>query len=125
VVDAFFAATRAGDFDALVALLAPDAVMRGDGGTAHPGFTKLIRGARDVAAQALTGARLAPFVRPALVNHAAGAVIVRNGHPLSAMAFTVTGAKIAAIDVIADPDRLHLIAPELINGPWTERRDGR
>jgi RNA polymerase sigma-70 factor, ECF subfamily len=117
VVEAFFAATRDGDFDALVALLAPDAVMRGDGGTARPGFTKLIRGARDVAAQALTGAWISPFARPALVNYAAGAVAVRNGRPLSVMAFTVTGGKIAAIDVIADPDRLHLIAPELINQP--------
>ncbi len=99
------------------ALLAPDAVMRGDGGTARPGFTKLIRGARDVAAQALTGAWISPFARTALVNYAAGAVAVRNGRPLSVMAFTVTGGKIAAIDVIADPDRLHLIAPELINQP--------
>jgi RNA polymerase sigma-70 factor (ECF subfamily) len=114
VVDAFFAAARDGDFDALVAQLAPDVVLRGDGGTARPGFSKLIRGAPDVAAQALTGARLARFVRPALVNQAAGAVIIRNRRPLSVMAFTVTDGKIAAIDVIADPDRLHRIALELI-----------
>lgn len=106
VVDAFFAATRDGDFDALVGVLAPDVVLRGDGGTARPAFSKLIRGADDVAAQALTGAWLSSFVRPALINHAAGAVAVRNGRPLSVMAFTVTSGKIAAIDVIADPDRL-------------------
>jgi RNA polymerase sigma-70 factor (ECF subfamily) len=51
----------------------------------------------------------------ALVNDAAGAVAVRNGRPLSVMAFTVTGGKIAAIDMIADPDRLHLIPPELLS----------
>jgi RNA polymerase sigma-70 factor (ECF subfamily) len=116
VVDAFFAAARNGDFDALVALLAPDVVMRSDGGSAWPGFSKLIRGPRDVAAQALAGARLSQFMRPALVNQAAGAVIVRNGRPFSVIAFTVTGGKITEIDVIADPDRLHHIAPELIDG---------
>ncbi|MBO0771489.1 MAG: sigma-70 family RNA polymerase sigma factor [Actinobacteria bacterium] len=115
VVDAFFAAAREGDFDALVGVLAPDVVMRGDGGAARPGFSKLIRGADGVAAQALTGAWISPFVRVALVNDAAGAVAVRNGRPLSVMAFTVTGGKIAAIDVIADPDRLPLIPPELLN----------
>jgi hypothetical protein len=55
-------------------------------------------------------------MRPALVNQAAGAVIVRNGRPFSVIAFAVTGGKITEIDVIADPDRLHHIAPELING---------
>jgi hypothetical protein len=116
VVDAFFAAARNGDFDALVALLAPDVVMRSDGGSAWPGFSKLIRGPRDVTGQALAGARLSQFMQPALVNQAAGAVIVRNGRPFSVIAFTVTGGKITEIDVIADPDRLHHIAPELING---------
>ena len=116
VVDAFFAAARDGDFDGLVALLAPDVVMRGDGGSAWPGFSKLIRGPRAVAAQALAGARLSQFMRPALVNQAAGAVIVRNGRPFSVIAFTVTGGRITEIDVIADPDRLHYIAPGLTNG---------
>jgi RNA polymerase sigma-70 factor (ECF subfamily) len=125
VVDAFFAAARDGDFDALVAQLAPDVVMRGDGGSAWPGFSKLIRGPRDVAAQALAGARLSQFMRPALVNQAAGPVIVRNGRPFSVIAFTVIGGKITEIDVIADPDRLHHIAPELINGsPATTARPG-
>ena len=116
MVDAFFAATRDGDFDALVAVLAPDVVLRGDGGTARPGFSKLIRGARNVAAMALPFARLSPFVRPALVNRAAGAVIVRDGRPHSVMAFTVTGGKIAAIEIIADPDRLHLIGADIVDG---------
>jgi RNA polymerase sigma factor (sigma-70 family) len=72
VVDAFFAAARDGDFEGLVAVLDPDVVSRGDGG---PGASAIVRGAREVAARALTFARLSPFVRPALVNGAAGVVV--------------------------------------------------
>jgi RNA polymerase sigma-70 factor (ECF subfamily) len=114
VVDAFFAAAREGDFDALVGVLAPGVVMRGDGGTARPGLSKIIRGAGNVAAMALPFARLSPFVRPALINQAAGAVVIRDGRFHSVMAFTVTGGKIAAIDIFADPARLARITPERI-----------
>jgi ketosteroid isomerase-like protein len=75
VVDAFFAAAHDGDFEALVAVLDPDAVLRSDGGTARATSTVLVRGARGIASRALTFARLAPYVRPALVNGAAGAVV--------------------------------------------------
>src|SRR3954467_5274622 len=106
VVDAFFAAARDGDFDALVAVLHPDVVSRGDGG---PGASAVARGARDVAARALTFARLAPFVRPALVNGAAGAVVAPRGEPFSVMGFTVMGGRIVEIDAITDPARLRAL----------------
>jgi RNA polymerase sigma factor (sigma-70 family) len=103
VVDAFFAAARDGDFEGLVAVLDPDVVSRGDGG---PGASVIVRGARDVAARALTFARLSPFVRPALVNGAAGVVVAPQGEPFSVMGFTVAGGRIVEIDAITDPARL-------------------
>jgi RNA polymerase sigma-70 factor (ECF subfamily) len=106
VVDAFFAAARDGDLDALVAVLHPDVVLRSDGGRAPARLTTVITGARAVAGQAITFGRLFPYARPALVNGAAGVVVAAHGRPLSVMAFTVTGGRIAAIDVLADPDRL-------------------
>lgn len=106
VVDAFFAASRDGDFDALVAVLDPDVVLRSDGGAARPRLSVVIDGAQSVAEQALTFGRLAPFVRPALVNGTAGALVAAHGRPFSVMAFTVTAGKISAIDVLSDPERL-------------------
>jgi RNA polymerase sigma factor (sigma-70 family) len=109
VVDAFFAAARGGDFDALVAVLDPDVVLRSDGGALRPNASVALRGAAAVAAQALTFAHLSPFVRPALVNGAAGVVVAPDGQPVSVMAFTVTRGKIVAIDSLTDPDRLRQI----------------
>ena len=106
VVDAFFAAARQGDFDALVALLDPDVVARSDGGVLRPGATAVVRGAEEVAKRALTYARLGPFVRPALVNGAAGVVVAPGGRPFTVMGFTVVGGKIVEIDAVADPERL-------------------
>jgi RNA polymerase sigma factor (sigma-70 family) len=104
VVDAFLAASREGDFEALLAVLDEDVVLRADYGNA--GASRLIRGARAVAGGALAFSRFAPFARPALVNGAAGLVTVREGLPLSVMGFTVVRGKIAEIDVLADPERL-------------------
>jgi RNA polymerase sigma factor (sigma-70 family) len=106
VVDAFFAAARDGDFDALVAVLDPDVVLHSDGGAARPGASMVVHGAEAVAARAFTYARLSPFVRPALVNGAAGVVVAPHGRPFSVMGFTVAGGKIVEIDAIADPERL-------------------
>jgi RNA polymerase sigma factor (sigma-70 family) len=106
VVDAFFAAARDGDFDALVAVLDPDVVLRSDGGTRRPSASMVVHGARAVAERALTFARLSPFVRPALVNGAAGVVVAPRGRPFSVMGFTVAGGRIVAIDSLSDPDRL-------------------
>ncbi|GAB2998909.1 RNA polymerase sigma factor SigJ [Saccharothrix stipae] len=117
VVNAFFAAARDGDLDALVAVLDPDVVLRSDAG-AGSRFTATFTGARTVAGQAVTFGRLSPFARPALVNGAAGVVVVANGRPLSVMAFTVTGGRIVAIDVLADPERLQqvLVLPDQREG---------
>ncbi|MFC8617788.1 RNA polymerase sigma factor SigJ [Micromonospora purpureochromogenes] len=105
VVEAFFAAARDGDFDALVAVLHPDVVLRSDGG---PGsrHTVVLTGAETVAGQAVTFGRLYPFMRPALVNGAAGAVVAAQGRPISVLGFTVTDGRIVAVDVLSDTDRL-------------------
>jgi RNA polymerase sigma factor (sigma-70 family) len=106
VVDAFFAAARDGDFDALVAVLDPDVVLRSDGGAARPGVSVVVQGAEAVAKRAVTFARLSPFVRRALVNGAAGVVVAPGGRPVSVMGFTVRGGRIVEIHSVADPDRL-------------------
>jgi RNA polymerase sigma-70 factor (ECF subfamily) len=106
VVDAFFAAARNGDFEALVAVLDPDVVLRSDGGTARPAMTRILHGAAAVAGGALTYARAAQALRPVLVNGAAGVLVGPPGRPFSVMAFTVVDGKIVAIDAVADPDRL-------------------
>jgi RNA polymerase sigma-70 factor (ECF subfamily) len=103
VVDAFLAATRDGDFDALLAVLDPEVVLRG---YAQPGTGTVVHGADAVAKQALRFGRLARFARPALVNGAAGAVVAPQGKPLSVMGFTVKRGKIVACDIVADPERL-------------------
>ena len=106
VVDAFFAAARDGDFDGLVAVLDPDVVLRADGGAARTRPTVMLRGARTVAENASTARKLARFVRPALVNGAAGAVVTINGRLFAVMGFTVADGRIVAIDVLYDPERL-------------------
>jgi RNA polymerase sigma-70 factor (ECF subfamily) len=105
VVDAFFAAARGGDFDALVAVLDPDVVLRSDGGAA-PGASALIRGAATVAGQALMFAGPARETWPVLVNGAAGVVVTVGGRPVAVMGFTVAGGTVVAIDALTDPVRL-------------------
>jgi RNA polymerase sigma factor (sigma-70 family) len=106
VVDAFLAAARGGDFDALVALLDPDVVVRVDRGALRPAAATELRGAAAVAEQARKGARLARFAQPALVNGAAGVVVATHGRPLAVVGFTVARGRIVEIDVLADPARL-------------------
>jgi RNA polymerase sigma-70 factor (ECF subfamily) len=120
VVDAFFLAARGGDFDALVALLDPDVVLRSDAGARRPAASVVIRGAAAVARQALGGGsggdrvRQAALVRPALVNGAAGVVITVAGRPLAVMGFTVAEGRIVEIDTIADPQRVRRIAAAVL-----------
>jgi RNA polymerase sigma-70 factor (ECF subfamily) len=114
VVDAFFLAARGGDFDALVALLDPDVVLRSDFGAKHPALSKMTRGAAAVAKQAIMGALAAAQLHPALVNGAAGVVITVNGRPFGVMGFTVTDGKIVEIDAIADPERVRRIAADVL-----------
>jgi RNA polymerase sigma-70 factor (ECF subfamily) len=116
VVDAFFAASREGDFEALVAVLHPDVVLRSDGGAARPRLTMVLHGADAVARQAFTSGRLSPYVRPALINGAAGVVVAAGERRLFVMAFTVTDGRIAAIDVLSDPDRLQDLDLPPLNG---------
>jgi len=106
VVDAFFAASREGDFDALLALLDPDVVVRADYGATPVGASRQARGAHTVAEQALSFSRLIPYARPALVNGTAGVVIARGGQPFTILGFTVRHGKITEIDILADPARL-------------------
>lgn len=104
VVDAYLAAARDGDFDALVAVLHPDVVLRADGGSGRRNV--VLHGAHEVASQAVLSHQLVPFARAALVNGAAGVVAIANRQVLSVMGFTAADGKIAAIDVLMDPDRL-------------------
>jgi RNA polymerase sigma factor (sigma-70 family) len=104
VVEAFLAAAREGNFDALVAVLDPDVVLRADGGLT--GISQHIRGAETVASQALLWSRVDLTMRRALVNGAAGMVRFLHGRPFSIAAITVKNGKIAEIDFLADPQRI-------------------
>jgi RNA polymerase sigma factor (sigma-70 family) len=106
VVTAFLAAARDGDFDALMAVLDPDVVLRADSGPGLPGATVEVRGAAEVAGRALTYSRLQLLNRTALVNGAIGTVAYRDGEPFSVGGITVRAGRIVAIDILADPERL-------------------
>ncbi|MEU5539392.1 RNA polymerase sigma factor SigJ [Streptomyces sp. NPDC020362] len=108
VVDAFLAASRGGDFEALLALLHPDVELRADAGALVRGAaaSKAVRGARAVAEQAATFSRLAGFARLALVNGSVGVVTAPEGQPVSVTAFTVADGRITGMYLLADPDRL-------------------
>jgi RNA polymerase sigma factor (sigma-70 family) len=121
VVNAFFAAARGGDFDALVSVLDPDVVLRVDAGAGRPSAALLVHGAEAVARQALTGlgpllSRPITDMRPALVNGAAGVVANVRGRPVTVIGFTVADGKIAEIDAIGDPERVHKITAALLAG---------
>jgi RNA polymerase sigma-70 factor (ECF subfamily) len=106
VVDAFFAAARDGDFDALVALLDPNVTLRVDAG---PGSTLAhdpIVGRDAVLAEARRWSAMTPFGRPAVVNGVAGAVIGRPGRPFAVVGFTVASGRITALDFVVDPAKL-------------------
>ncbi len=106
VVEAFLAASRSGDFEALLAVLDPDVVVRADRAAVPPGVSREVHGAPAVAEQALTFARRARFAQPTLVNGAVGVVVAPRGRLFAVMIFKVTREKIVEIDVIADSTRL-------------------
>ncbi|MGO9027764.1 MAG: sigma-70 family RNA polymerase sigma factor [Acidimicrobiales bacterium] len=116
VVDAFLLAARGGDFDALVALLHPDAVLRADLGPSRPAASTIVRGAAAVARQARLGANPAALLHPALVNGAAGVVITLDGKPHVVMAFTVVNDQVVELDIIADPERVRRVASAVLGG---------
>lgn len=109
IVDAFFAASRDGDLDALVAVLDPDVVIRNH----HRERVTELRGAEQAARGALQFSRFAPFVRPALINGAAGVVAFDGDQPFALLAFTVQGDRAVAIDVFNDRQ----LVPKLVQRP--------
>jgi RNA polymerase sigma factor (sigma-70 family) len=125
LVDAFLAASRDGDFDALLAVLDPDVVLRADTGTAGLRPSRIVRGARTVAGQAVEFERLAHTARRVLVNGAPGMVVFAGDQPYSVLAFTIARGRILELNILADPARLpHL---NLVSRPGgrTSGRGGR
>jgi len=121
VVDAFFAAARQGDFDALVTVLHPDVLLRVDGGAENPEASMLIRGSAAVARQAAMGirhllGRPAAGLRRVVVSGSAGVLVTLDGQPITLMSFTVAEGKIAEIAGIADPGRVRRIAAAVLTG---------
>lgn len=112
VVDAFFRAARDGDFEGLLRCLDPDVVLRSDFGPHRQPVPPVVRGAEAVSrhARPIPGAEL----RPALVNGAAGVVVVVKGRPFAIMGFTVRDGRIVAIDAIADPERVKRLARSVL-----------
>ena len=111
VVDAFLAATRNGDFEALVAVLDPEVVFRADRGRlAAAGAPPVVTGAAAVAEQVLARApRFVRFARPAIVNGAAGLIVVPRDRPIAVLGFTIAADRIVELDLIADPDKLNAL----------------
>jgi RNA polymerase sigma-70 factor (ECF subfamily) len=107
VIDAFLAAAREGDFEALLEVLDPDVVLRNDHGTVPIGASGVVRGAANVARQALAFSRLDVEVRPALVNGAAGTVSFQGGRPFAVAGFTIRNRRIVEMNVLTDPERLN------------------
>jgi RNA polymerase sigma-70 factor (ECF subfamily) len=103
IVDAFLAAARDGDFDALIGFLDPNVVLRADQTAVEMGTAPEIRGPREVAGRFVGGAKVA---RTAIVDGAAGAVWMSGKQPRIAFRFTFMADLIAAIEIVADPARL-------------------
>jgi len=114
VIDAFLAAAREGDFQALLEVLDPDVVLRVDLGPL--GGTSEVRGARAVAGQALSYARLELLMHPVLVNGAVGVVSILDGQPFSVGGVIVRGGKIVEMDILADPERLRRLDLTILDG---------
>jgi RNA polymerase sigma-70 factor, ECF subfamily len=110
VVDAFLAATRGGDLEALLAVLDPEVVRRADRAALRAGAASELRGARAVAEETASNARVARFAAPALVDGRVGLVVAPRGRLLVAIGLTVEGEKITEIDAVADSSRLRQLA---------------
>ena len=116
VLDAFMAAAHDGDFERLVAVLHPDIVLRADGG-ALAGASRLVRGARDVAAQAASFSKIGLSNQFVLVNGSLGVISRRpDGRLFSVLGFTIAGGKIVEIDILADPERLGRLNLSALDG---------
>jgi RNA polymerase sigma factor (sigma-70 family) len=106
VADAYLAAARDGDFDALVAVLDPDVVLRSDGGADHPELSTVLRGVQAVARGAVAFSRLPLVARPVLVNGSPGFIALQDGRLFSVLGLTIRGGKVVEMHVLRDPDRL-------------------
>jgi RNA polymerase sigma factor (sigma-70 family) len=110
VVGAFLAAARAGDFDALLAVLDPDVVFRADSGAGR-GVLAPAHGPEEVANRVLKhGAPFAPHCRPTLVNGGAGVVVEIHGVVRAVTGFTIVDGRIVEIDLMLDPEKLQRVA---------------
>ena len=109
IAEAFLAASRAGDFEALLVVLDPDVVLRADAG-ARTDLSALVRGAAEVAGRALMFRRLAYEQRIVSVNGGIGVLSLADGRPAALVAITVAGGRIVEIDIFADPARLARLA---------------
>jgi RNA polymerase sigma-70 factor, ECF subfamily len=112
VVDAFLAASRGGDFEALLAVLDPDVALRTDPAAVQIGASREVRGATAVAG---TFSGRAWFAQPALVDGSPGLVWAQGGRPRVVFAFTITRGKIVAIELVADPERLQQLDLTILN----------
>jgi RNA polymerase sigma factor (sigma-70 family) len=117
VVTTFLSALRAGDIEALVAVLDPDLVVRIDKTALPSGAPSEVRGARNWAGQAIAFSRNIRFIQPALVDGGVGVVVAPRGSLFRALRFTFTAGKIARIDVIADPKHLEQLNLGLLDDP--------
>jgi RNA polymerase sigma-70 factor (ECF subfamily) len=116
LVSAFLAASRDGDFDALLAVLDPDVVLRADRATVPAGRPTLLRGAENVVRGALAGSGRSRFAQAALVNGAVGIVLAPGGQLTIALTFSFGRGKITEIEVIADPERLRELDVAVLDG---------
>ncbi len=115
VVDAFLAASQTGDFQALLAVLDPDVVLRADAAALPPGVSPEARGAEVVAGRARAfRASGDADIRVALVDGAVGVVTLRAGTPVVAFLPTIEGERILDIEVVADPERLGRLQIDLV-----------
>jgi RNA polymerase sigma-70 factor (ECF subfamily) len=115
VIDAFLAAAREGDFDALVAVLHPDVVLRADGGAATA-LSHHAQGAANVASRAMMFSRVDLTVHHVLINGTAGLLARRDGELFSVMGLTITGGRIVELDILVDPERLRALDAARLGG---------
>jgi RNA polymerase sigma factor (sigma-70 family) len=116
VVRAFLAASREGDFAALMAVLDPDVVLRADAGAPPRGMSREVRGAEAVARQAIHFSGIGLYVQPALINGSVGTVSSRDGRPFAVAGITVRGGRITEINILADPERVRRLDLTVLDG---------
>ncbi|MCT2590797.1 sigma-70 family RNA polymerase sigma factor [Streptomyces sp. N2-109] len=113
VVEAFLAASRGGDFDALLTMLDPDVMLRADDAAVRVGADSEVRGARSVAR---TFSGRSKYAQPVLLDGSAGAVWAPNGQPRIAFGFTIEDGRVVEIELLADPVVLARLPPAAVAG---------